>query len=253
VFIGSVNHSVYAFRASDGKRLWRFVTGGIILSSPAVVGGTVYIGSADHNVYALRARDGAKRWARRTGGPVYAIPSVVGRSLYVTSQDSKLYALDASTGAVRWTAMYNDYPISSVTLDGRSPAVADGRVFTTGFDTSVRAFSASNGHKVWRLDLWRIDLFQSLADPAVANGVVYFGASEDRLLAFKASSGKLLFSGRTAQLGLAYFSAAVTDGKVIMGSNDGKLHVFHLPSGAGRHQPTYSTSHNPKHHRGLTG
>jgi outer membrane protein assembly factor BamB len=199
------------------------------MSSPAVVGGTVYIGSADHRVYALRARDGATRWVRGTGKAVYAIPAVVGTRLYVTSQDGKLYALATRTGAVLWTAVYNDGPIPSSIIEGRSPAVAGGLVFTTGFDTSVRAFNATNGHKVWRLDLWRLGLEQSLADPAVANGVVYFGGSEDRLLAFKASSGTLLFSGRTDHPGLAYFGAAVADGKVVMGSNDSKLHVFGLP------------------------
>ena len=47
---------------TDGAKLWNYTTGGVVFSSPAVVGGVVYIGSTDNNVYALNATDGAKLW-----------------------------------------------------------------------------------------------------------------------------------------------------------------------------------------------
>src|SRR5436309_13994493 len=48
--------------ATKFKLAWRFKTGGVVNSSPAVADGRVYIGSADKSVYALRLKDGVKLW-----------------------------------------------------------------------------------------------------------------------------------------------------------------------------------------------
>jgi eukaryotic-like serine/threonine-protein kinase len=77
VYFTSVDGNLYAVGAADGKLRWKFRTEGerrftplgihgaiphtelmpdpydVFLSSPAVVGGTVYSGSGDHNVYAV--------------------------------------------------------------------------------------------------------------------------------------------------------------------------------------------------------
>ena len=42
---------------------WKYTTGSVFHSSPAVVNGVVYVGSVDHNVYALNASTGAKLWS----------------------------------------------------------------------------------------------------------------------------------------------------------------------------------------------
>jgi outer membrane protein assembly factor BamB len=41
---------------------WKFTTGGVVWSSPAVVNGVVYVGSLDNNTYALNATTGAQLW-----------------------------------------------------------------------------------------------------------------------------------------------------------------------------------------------
>ena len=47
------DHKVYALDASTGNVRWTYTTGNLVISSPAVAGGTVYIGSNDHKVYGL--------------------------------------------------------------------------------------------------------------------------------------------------------------------------------------------------------
>jgi len=47
---------------------WKFKTNSKIVSSPAVVEGTVYVGSADRSLYAVNAADGALRWKFPTSG-----------------------------------------------------------------------------------------------------------------------------------------------------------------------------------------
>ncbi len=53
VFIGGSDQNFYAFDASTGETLWRFSTGGIISSSPAVSDGMILVGSEDGYVHAL--------------------------------------------------------------------------------------------------------------------------------------------------------------------------------------------------------
>ena len=61
---------MYALNASTGAKLWSYLTGSDVVSSPAVANGVVYVGSSDDNVYALNARTGAKLWSYTTGKDV---------------------------------------------------------------------------------------------------------------------------------------------------------------------------------------
>src|SRR4030095_15093134 len=63
---GNAAHTgVYA--ASPGQALaglqWRFVTDGDVISSPTVVGETVFVGSGDGHLYALDRVTGTRKWA----------------------------------------------------------------------------------------------------------------------------------------------------------------------------------------------
>jgi outer membrane protein assembly factor BamB len=60
VYVGSDDGNVYALKAATGVKLWSFLTGGDVYSSPAVANRVVYFGSEDGNVYALNAATGVK-------------------------------------------------------------------------------------------------------------------------------------------------------------------------------------------------
>lgn len=87
------------------------------------------------------------------------------------------------------------------------------------------AFNAASGEL-----LWRFQAIESLrnASPAVANGVVYFGADEYNLYALAAGSGKLLWEYYTGTYNTEG-SPAVASGMVYFTSR-GYLYAFHLPS-----------------------
>jgi PQQ-like domain len=53
VFVGSLDHRIYALNASNGTLIWSYTTGDLVVSSPAVADGVVYLGSWDHKVYAF--------------------------------------------------------------------------------------------------------------------------------------------------------------------------------------------------------
>ena len=58
-------HTLYAFGAEEGRRLWNYTAGGRIDSPPTIYGGLVLFGSADGYVYCLRASDGQLIWRFR--------------------------------------------------------------------------------------------------------------------------------------------------------------------------------------------
>ncbi len=75
VYVGSYDGYVYALNAATGDKLWSFLTGGEVFSSPAVADGVVFVGSNDQNVYALNAATGAELWSYTTGYDVVSSPA----------------------------------------------------------------------------------------------------------------------------------------------------------------------------------
>ena len=98
VYVGSYDGYVYALNAATGAKLWSFLTGGEVFSSPAVANGVVYVGSEDNNVYALNATTGAKLWNYTTGNGVDSSPAVANGVVYAASYDGNLYAFRLAGG-----------------------------------------------------------------------------------------------------------------------------------------------------------
>src|SRR5262249_39843941 len=84
------------------KPIWKFKTGGPVVSSATVAGGCVYIGSDAGYVYAVGLADGGERRSFKAGDAVEATPLVEGGAVFVGAADGFLYALDARTGRLRW-------------------------------------------------------------------------------------------------------------------------------------------------------
>ncbi len=123
VFVG--RSSGGRFRAHDresGEELWTHATGGLVFSSPVVVGRTVYVGSGDHGVHALDVATGARRWRFATGGMVVSSPAVDGGRLYVGSDDGTVYALHAAEGPAPRRAVYWDDDHAPRAFFGSQPA-----------------------------------------------------------------------------------------------------------------------------------
>ena len=51
MYVGCADGNIYMLRASSGKVIWKYKTGGGIHSTPAVTGGRLYIGSKDGSLY----------------------------------------------------------------------------------------------------------------------------------------------------------------------------------------------------------
>lgn len=255
VLVMSQDGMLYALDLADGKLKWKFTTGGerrftapgihgamprtelmpdpfdVFLSSPTVVGQTVYIGSGDHHVYAVDAQTGAMRWTFETGNVVHASPAVVDGVLYVGSWDRNLYALNAATGALVWkfqtgddTDTYNQVGIAS------SAAVVAGTVFFGCRDGHFYAVDAKTGAQKWIYDN---KMGWVIASPAVTRGVVYFPTSDgQRFKALDAATGATVYD--IANKAISFSSPAVVGDSILYGTSDGWLHAVDRRTGRSR-------------------
>jgi outer membrane protein assembly factor BamB len=145
VYAGANDYNLYALDAKTGVVRWRFLTGDVVWSRPAVANGLVYVAPRDQYVYALHTADGKLLWKVKTTGtaaepplPTGAATTLVGDALYVGAQGEAVYAIKAADGAQIWR---HDV---GVAVDN-APTVVDGAVFVTTQRGSVYALRASDG------------------------------------------------------------------------------------------------------------
>jgi outer membrane protein assembly factor BamB len=179
---------------------WQYDTDGYTGSSPAVANGVVYA-AGPNGIYAFYANTGGIKW-NDVIVPLYSSPAVANGIVYV-SNDSNVYALNAANGAQVWT-----YATPYLTT---AQTVANGLVyFGSPFEGAVYALNASTGTLVWKVAAVIFDT------PAVANGLVYFGAQDGYAYALDAQTGALAWKTATVSGGAA--APAVDNGIVYVGA-----------------------------------
>jgi hypothetical protein len=133
---------VLAFRASDGKLIWRRSIGATS-AHPPVTGerNDLFIATVDGRVVALALDTGAPLWERTLAGTLS--PPVVARDrVFVGSTDNFLYALDPLTGRDAWK-WRNGGDVIGVAADGDV-------VYFASLDNVLRAVNRGNGNQRWR-------------------------------------------------------------------------------------------------------
>ncbi|MHC5037277.1 MAG: outer membrane protein assembly factor BamB family protein [Planctomycetota bacterium] len=122
IFVGALDHKVYALDREGGEVRWRFETDGRLYSSPVVSGDTVFILSEHEwpaeggSLWAVDAGKGTLKWKRPLDRVSRATPVLREGTLVVALGEGGLMAVDAATGEVLWRA--SDLPVE------RSPIAA---------------------------------------------------------------------------------------------------------------------------------
>ncbi|HEX6316205.1 MAG TPA: PQQ-binding-like beta-propeller repeat protein [Gemmatimonadaceae bacterium] len=233
--------------------VWKFKTGGRVISTPLVVGDAVYAGSTDGSLYAVDRRDGSQRWKFDSRGPIASSPAFHNGLVYFSSLDGLVYAVDASTGQAKWTfqtkgerrftapGIHGAIPRTERMPDPfdvfmSSPTIANGIVYIGSGDQNVYALDAGTGALRWSFATGDV----VHASPAVANGVVIIGSWDRNLYALDAQTGREKWRYTTGndtviynQIGIAS-SAAIANGAVYVGGRDGKFHAVDFNTGAVR-------------------
>ncbi len=230
--------------ATTGVKLWSYVTGDAVESSPAIVGGILYFTSADGYLYAVSDSGGddwpmfrhdlirsgnatstapaqnSTIWTYTTDLGISSSPAVVAGKLYIGLY-GKISCLNMFTGSTEWT--YN-VPLGFGGV--HSPAVYDDRVYVGSFDQYIYCLDAATGTVLWS---YRTD-HDVNSSPAVADGRVYVGSWDDYLYCLDASTGTLLWRFKTGY-DIQMSSATVVDGRVYIGSMDHTLYCLNASTG----------------------
>lgn len=193
-------------------RLWRTSVGdgagesGVRLR-PSVVDGVLYADSTDGKLAAIDANSGKTLWSKssRTHGwfgwgdkkrkdAMYAGgPVVVGDLLAVGTLDGHVYGVNAKDGAPRWEAELDSEVLAS-------PVIAGDLVVVRTEDGRVYGLDAATGKRRWVYDQGNVPLLSLRGNGGllVANGVVFFGSDDGKLVALRLDNGSKLWEQRLA-------------------------------------------------------
>jgi outer membrane protein assembly factor BamB len=190
-----------AYRASDGRRVWRTslkpeqeTGGGTMGGGLAIDGGRLFVTTGFAEVIALDAESGKEIWRRKVSGPVRSAPTVVDGRLFVTTVEAKTHALSAEDGRQLWT--HDGTSEVSGFLGGASPAVSEGTVVVAYPSGELFALRADSGRQIWS-DYLPLpsrtsqagDLADIRAAPVIYQGTVYAISNSGRMAAVNLRSG----------------------------------------------------------------
>ena len=221
VYIGDLSGWLNAVNASDGKKLWAFKVRSEIKSSPVVVGDRLLIGSYDQYLYCLSTRNGSLLWKFKTGGPVHSTPGVAAGVAYVAGCDEVFHAIRIADGK-------EIFSVASGAYTGASPALRDGNAYYGTFDNEVLRVSLQDRNIVWRYQ-HQDRKFPYYSSAAVMGDRVVVGG-RDKLVHGLNAAGKEIWTFATRAR--VESSPAIADGRVFVGSNDGRFYVLSLNDGA---------------------
>jgi len=95
---------VFGSRAKELDILFRFETGGPVLSTPAYLPPLAFVASMDRYVYAIDELSALVKWRFSAGAPIGQSPIVIDDEVYAITDAGGMYALDSELGTQKWWA-----------------------------------------------------------------------------------------------------------------------------------------------------
>jgi len=233
VYVGGGDGDLIALDLASGALRWKYTTGNLIgESSPAVgpgSGDVVYIGDLGGVVHAVNTRDGKPLWTFKTTSEIKSSPVIVNDVVLIGSYDGHLYALEARTGRLRWKVLTKGQVHAT-------PAVQNGLAFIAGCDAVFRAIRVTDGREMYQVESGSY----TAASPVVDGDRAYFGTFNYEMLALDLAQRKVLWRYSQPDAQFPYYSsAALSDGRVIVGGRDKIVHA--IDSATGKAAWTFAT------------
>lgn len=207
LYCASADSHVYALDADSGELVWKYDTGGPLLSSPVLYGDKLTAVNASGKVIALSAKTGAKIWNYSCEDELLTTPVTHKDSLVVSTAKGRVINLDLASGALRWQQQFNEPIVSS----------PQRHVELLLFGTKqgyFQAVSLDHGKGIWTFPAGSA----IVASPATSVDSVYFGTSEGTFYALEADNGGLIWEYPTNKPVVA--RAVISFTSVIFASHD---------------------------------
>lgn len=163
VYVGSMDHHVYALDRKTGTVVWDRDMGAAVPGSVTLADNTVLVGGVAKKLTALRSDTGETIWEKTLGQWVWGEAVVSNSVVYVGTLDGIVHALAVQDGSTKWDSLQLDGAIRA------GPAIA-GAYLVIGTDTgSIYRIEMASG---------KAELIYKIAGASVLSKIAVVG---DRL------------------------------------------------------------------------
>jgi outer membrane protein assembly factor BamB len=227
VYIGDEDGIFHAVKADTGTKLWTFDAGSGIHSSANFIGDKVVFGDDGADIFCLNAADGKKLWDDKAGDRVNGSPAIGGTppgtppNVFVSGCDAQLRAVNVADGKEKFAKDLG-------ALCPGSPALAGGRIVVGTDGGKVICFSEDGQKELWTFE-GIAEQAMVYSSPAIANGVVVFGARDRSVYGLDLTTGQKKWTFATR--GDVDSSPVISGDRVYVGSKDKRLYVLDLNTG----------------------
>ena len=169
---------------------------------PAFADGVIYAASTDGKIVALDATSGKTLWSKSSStkgwfgwgdkkrkDAFYAGgPAVSGDLLAIGTLDGHVYGINAKDGSPRWEATVSSEVLSA-------PAVVGNLVVVRTGDGRLYGLDSASGERRWAYDQGSVPLLSLRGNGPllVANGVIFLGSDNGKLVALRLDNGEKLW------------------------------------------------------------
>lgn len=242
VYFASRDGRLYSVRATDGALIWSHRFGrhltpfnywDYMLSSPTLVGTTVFIGSGDGHAYAFDARSGRVRWSFDAQSRIRSTVVVRDGVVVFGTMDGHVHGISQRDGSPLWkfatagaakTFADEDNDTTSVYT---SPAVADGRVAIGGRDGQLYALDLASGREAWH----KTHDGSSWVLSAVFDGTTLYSGSGSALFVEAADAATGATHWRFKTRGAVFSSLTVAGSSLLFADFSGTVHAIDKATG----------------------
>lgn len=230
VYLGLEDGAFRAYDAKTGERKWTMELKSAIVSRPTVWNGIVYFITGNETLYAVDAVTGKWKWQynrnSRKQMTILGLPAPVISEgvVFVGAGDGALVALDALTGELKWGKKPMGTSARFEDADA-TPLVSEKTVIMAIYDGSVFSVDRQTGIINWGFDRG------SIMPISKEGGLIIVSGQDNSIHALNPVNGEEKWS-YSAHDGKAEFTGAVShDGRVLVGSSWGRVHVLDAQSG----------------------
>ena len=245
IYVGAMDGKVYCFD-TDGNQKWVYTATNItygISGSPYVYKGVVYIASGDGFLHAINATNGNMIWKlsitasdrRFVSTPIVVNDPRAGEVLYIGSDTGafmggrRLTIVDPAAGSVITHISLTLVGTASTVMAWQPAYKFNGTygILYISENMYVSAWAIVNRTyltRVWSQWVGHVIYSSAVYVDDITGAKVYVGNNAYSLICFDAKTGKPLSSYPTG--GPIFGSVAVYEGRIYVGSYDGRLYCF---------------------------
>jgi eukaryotic-like serine/threonine-protein kinase len=148
IYIGSMDHRVYAFNQESGSQVWKSEDlGGALVGAVALSPQNVlFIGTLNSKIVALDATSGKTLWQTPAKGWVWANPLIAGELVIFSDLEGNVYALKATDGSIQWQVQPDTGANRAITA---APVVVKDTLYFASQAGIIYAVDLASGAAQW--------------------------------------------------------------------------------------------------------